>query len=71
MGSPARLRPGSSLSESEQTDLMLARQPVLETEAPTCSFERKLERMQALLEARGVLIAEDEIRSPRRRKTKG
>ncbi len=71
MGSHARLPPCSSLSESERTDLMLACQPVLETEAPTCGFERKLERMQAFLEARGASIAEDEIRSPRRRKTKG
>ncbi len=46
---------------------MLAYQPVLDTEALTCSFERKLERMQAFLETRGVSITEAEIRSPHRR----
>jgi len=46
---------------------MLAYQPVLDAEALTCSFERKLERMQAFLKTRGVSITEAEIRAPRRR----
>ncbi len=71
MESPAQLRPWSSLSESEQTELMLAYQPVLDREALTCSFERKLERLQTFLRTRGVSIMEDEIRSPRRRKAEG
>ena len=70
MSHPAELRPWSSLSESEQTELMLAHQPVLDAEALTCSFERKLERMQAFLKTRGVSITEAEIRSPRRRDAK-
>jgi hypothetical protein len=71
MSQPANLRPWSSLSESEQTELMLAYQPVLDTEALTCSFERKLERMQAFLATRGVSITEAEIRSPRRERAGG
>ncbi len=67
MTSPAELRPWSSLSESEQTELMLAYQPVLDAQALTCSFEQKLERMRAFLETRGVSITEAEIRAPRRR----
>ena len=70
MSGPAELRPWSSLSESEQTELMQAYQPVLDTEAPTCSFERKLERMKAFLKARGVSITEAEIRAPRRREAR-
>ena len=70
MTDPAELRPWSALSEREQTELMLAYQPVLDTEALTCSFERKLERMQAFLETRGVSITEAEIRSPRRREAR-
>ena len=66
-----RLRPWSSLTESEQTELMLAYQPVLDTEALTCSFDRKLERTQAFLKTRGVSITEEEIRSPRRRRDEG
>ncbi len=66
-----RLRPWSSLSEDERTELMLAYQPVLDTEALTCSFERKLERMQAFLATRGVSITEAEIRSPRRERARG
>ncbi len=66
-----RLRPWSSLSEDERTELMLAYQPVLDTEALTCSFERKLERMQAFLATRGVSISEAEIRSPRRERAGG
>ena len=60
----AKLRPWSSLSESEQTELMLACPPVPGREAPACSFERKRERIPASLGTRGVPIA---IRSPRRR----
>ena len=67
MTGSAELRPWSSLSESERTQLMLAYQPVLDAEALTCSFERKLERMQAFLKTRGVSITEAEIRAPRRR----
>ena len=54
----AKLRPWSSLGEVERTELMLAYPPVLDTEALTCSFERKLERMQAFLTTRGVSITE-------------
>jgi len=46
---------------------MLAYQPVLDAETLTCSFERKLERMQAFLKRCGVSITEAEIRAPRRR----
>ena len=67
----AKLRPWSSLSEGEQTELMLAYQPVVDTEALTCGFDRKLERMQAFLRTGGVSITEEEIRSPRRRKAHG
>ncbi len=67
MADPAELRPWSSLSESEQTDLLIAYQPALDGEAPTCSFDRKLARMQAFLRTRSVSIAEAEIGSPRRR----
>jgi hypothetical protein len=63
---PAELRPWSSLGEVERTELMLACQPALGGEAPTCSFDRKLERMQAFLRTRGVSITEAEIRSSRR-----
>jgi len=62
----AELRPWSSLSECERTRLIIAYQPELDKEALTCSFDRKLERMQAFLKARGVSIAEAEIRSPPR-----
>jgi hypothetical protein len=64
----AELRPWSSLSESERIELMLAYEPVLDAEARTCSFELKLERMQAFLKTRGVSITEAEIRSPRPRR---
>ncbi len=63
---PAELRPWPSLGEGERTELMLAYQPVLDSEARTCSFDRKLKRMQAFLRTRGVSIMEAEIRSPRR-----
>ncbi len=66
MPHPAKLRPWSSFSDSEQAELMLAYQPVLDGEAPTCSFDRKLERTEAFLRSRGVSITEAEIRSPRR-----
>ena len=68
MNRSAELRPRSSLRKDEQTELMLAYQPVLDTEALTCSFDGKLERMQAFLKTRGVSITGEEIRSPRRRK---
>ena len=68
MNPSAELRPWSSLSEDEQTELMLAYQPALDTEALTCRFDRKLERTQAFLKTRGVSITGEEIRSPRRRK---
>jgi hypothetical protein len=71
MAAPDQLRPWSSFGEDEQTELMLAYQPVLDTEALTCCFDRKLDRMQAFLKTRGVSITEDEIRSPRRRKAEG
>ena len=67
MADPDRLRPWSSLTESEQAELLQAYQPVLDTEALTCSFDRKLERMQTFLKTRGVSITEEEIRSPRGR----
>ena len=67
----AKLRPWSSLSEVERTELMLAYPPVLDTEALTCSFERKLERMQAFLATRGVSITEAETRSPCRERSGG
>ncbi len=71
MADPHQLRPWSLLSESEQAELLLAYQSVLDTEALTCSFDRKLERMQSFLGMRGVSITEEEIRSPRRRKAEG
>ena len=62
----AELRPWSSLGEGERTELMLAYQPVLDGEARTRSFDRKLKRMQAFLRTRGLSITEAEIRLPRR-----
>ena len=62
MTDSAELRPWSSLSESEQTELMLACQPVLDGESLTCNFER----MQAFLKTRGRANDEAEIRSPHR-----
>jgi len=55
-----------SLSEDERTELMLGYQTVLDGEAPTWSFDRKLERMRVFLMTCGVPITEAEIRSPRR-----
>jgi hypothetical protein len=66
----AKLRPLFSLGESEQTELLLAYQRVLDKKALTCSFEQKLERMQAFLKVRGVSITEAEIRSPRLRESR-
>jgi hypothetical protein len=68
MADPDQLCPRSSLAESEQTVLLQAHQPVLDTEALTCSFDRKLERMHTFVKTRGVSITEEETRSPRGRK---
>jgi hypothetical protein len=76
MPDPAvKLRPWCSPSEGEQTELMLARQSVLDGEALTCSFVRELERMQAFpkergMSERGMSITEAGIRSPRRRESR-
>jgi hypothetical protein len=71
MPDPAgRLRPWSALSESEQTELTLAYQPLLDGEALTRGLERKLGRMQVFLEARGASITEGEIRSAPRRESR-
>jgi hypothetical protein len=40
--------------------------PVLDMEALTCSFERKLQRIHAFLRTRGASIEEGENRSRRR-----
>lgn len=60
------LRPWSSLGDDERARLLAEYQPVLDGEAPTCSFATKLTRMQAWLAGRGVSITEDEIRRPGR-----
>ncbi|MCB1546063.1 MAG: hypothetical protein H6872_00135 [Methylobacteriaceae bacterium] len=60
----AKLRPWSSLTEAEQTELMVAYQPSLDAQALTCSFDAKLARMQDFLRTRGVSITEAEIRRP-------
>ena len=62
--SDAKLRPWSSLTEAEQTELMIAYQPLLDMQARTCSFDAKLARMQDFLRTRGVSITEAEIRRP-------
>ena len=62
--SDAKLRPWSSLTEAEQTELMVAYQPSLDAQALTCSFDAKLARMQDFLRTRGVSITEAEIRRP-------
>lgn len=66
MATSSELRPWSSLGEAEQARLLADYQPVLDSEAPTCSFETKLARMQTWLGQRGVSISEAEIRRPRR-----
>jgi len=66
MPDSAELPPWSSLSETERNGPMLADEPVLEAEAPTCSFERSLERMQAFSKRGGAPMAGAEIRSPGR-----
>jgi hypothetical protein len=71
MPDPAgKLRPWSALSESEQTELMLACEPLHDRETLTCGLERKLGRMQAFLEASGASITEGEIRSAPRRESR-
>lgn len=60
----ADLRPWSSLTDDERSDLLAAYQPVLEAQPLTCSFDAKLARMQAWLAGRGVSITEAEIRGP-------
>ena len=61
------LRPWTSLTEDERSALLSAYQPVLDREAPTCSFDAKLARMQAWLAERGVSISEAEIRGKARK----
>jgi hypothetical protein len=72
MCDPQPFRPRPFLNESEHTEVIPAFQPVLDSEALTCGFEPKLERMQAFLRTRGVSVTEKQIRSPSRwRKDKG
>lgn len=59
------LRSWSSLLEDERTALLLAYQPVANCNELTCSFDRKLSRMQAWLAEHGVTISEAEIRKKR------
>ncbi len=61
------LRPWTSLTEDERSALLAAYQPVLDHEAPTCSFDAKLARMQTWLAERGVSISEAEIRGKARK----
>jgi predicted Fe-S protein YdhL (DUF1289 family) len=56
------LRAWSSLTDAERQKLLADYQPELDRQAPTCSFETKLERMRRWLAGRGVCIAEAEIR---------
>jgi hypothetical protein len=53
------------LSADEQDALLAAYQPDLDCQAPTCSYDAKLARMQAWLATKGVSISEAEARASR------
>jgi len=55
----------SPLSDTERTELLMAYQPVADCEKLTCSFDKKLKRMQPWLAERGVTISEAGHRTPR------
>ena len=60
---PFTLRPWSTLTDAQRAELLAAYQPVLDSEALTCSFEIKLFRMQQWLADRGISITEAETRN--------
>lgn len=60
------LRPWSSLGEDEQIALMIAYQPELDAQQPTCDFATKLVRMQRWLAERSIAISEADMRRPSR-----
>ncbi len=68
MRDAGNLRSWSSLTEDEQTALLIEYQPVVDCEAPTCSFDIKMARMSEWLRGKGISITEADVREPR---TKG
>ena len=69
MTETSNLRPWSSLAYEEQTDLLVAYQPVVDCDGPTCSFDVKMARMAVWLRDKGISITEAEIRNPRAKST--
>ena len=57
-----KLKAWSDLSEQERAWLLEEYQRALALDAPTCSFDLKVERMQHWLAQHGVAISEAEIR---------
>ncbi len=66
MVNPKGARAWADLSETERTRLLVEYQATLDREPKTCEIDIKLARMQAWLEARGVVLEAADLRRPAR-----
>lgn len=68
MHQPQFLQPWNTLSEREKSDLQMAYQSMLDTQAPTCDLDVKISRFAEWLEEHGVSFSKDDLRRPAAKK---